>query len=454
MEESYEIDWSPTPTALKSDAVEFIIDLMRRRCLHTVLELGGGLGLTATRLAESGADVVTVERDESRAAAIRDRTLRHGVASMVHVVLSDALSPTLCIEGSFDLILIDAAKSQYTRLFRRWSQQLSPAGVIVSDNMAFHGIVRDRTLSHNRSTKQLAKHLAEYARFLKWHVDFATHYYDVGDGLAVSECKGDFEPLLCFKRPLFEARRGSYFALEQGDALTFIKVLPCEVTEDQAREQACLLERFHEEAGCAITPIALWRVGKSFAIQVKEPPVTTLQFALNQAHTSSECTAIVKQLLSMQSRIARFDDESLPSYKETLKAMAGGDTKEAASVIRAIKRLPDVAGAALLCETLEELVVLKGGAVCPSGEGCLCSCPRELAVCDTWMSLYRDVSTTAARLYLVAAGVVEEQLAPFADVLRLLAPFNTHNSYHIQPLRNDDVPPHIRHDAKAQNDTV
>ena len=420
MEKRDEVEWPHEPTALTEDALSYIIDLMQRQGLHTVLELGGGVGVSATRLAESGFDVTTVERDEAYSGAIADRAMTCGVKERVHVVCADALDTSLCIDGHFDIILIDAAKAQYTRLFRRWCKQLSPVGFIISDNMAFHGITQDPSLSNNRSTKQLAKHLREYDQFLRWHPDFATHYIDVGDGLVVSERKRDFAPILCKKEPLFEATGGIYYALEYDGIQCAIKVLPKRVIESQMRRQAQLLATLHEEHINAICPICCARVGECFAIILTPPPTMTVRFAFNQVEDYDAFYMLITniQLRQLHLSCAKFDIKL--SYKTVLRREAGGDSIETAQIIRAIKQLPASRDPAILCNTLDDLIVLESGQVDYAGDGILCCAPFEFVMSNTVNHLRRGVSKYADELYLDMMGVYTFQLASFITVLRML----------------------------------
>ena len=92
--------------------------------------------------------------------------------------------------GHFDLIFIDAAKSQYRRFFERYSPLLSENGIIVTDNMKFHGMVDHPEMTENRHTRGLIRRLREYRRFLEGLEDWTTEFLDdKGDGIAVSRRK-------------------------------------------------------------------------------------------------------------------------------------------------------------------------------------------------------------------------------------------------------------------------
>ena len=98
--------------------------------------------------------------------------------------LADAL--TTDIDGEFDVIFIDAAKAQYIKFFEKFKNNLSKDGVIITDNLSFHGMVEDLSLTRNYSTKKLVKKIRKYIEFLKANPEFKTEFFKVGDGVSLS----------------------------------------------------------------------------------------------------------------------------------------------------------------------------------------------------------------------------------------------------------------------------
>ncbi len=64
-------------------------------------------------------------------------------------------------------------------------------GVIITDNLSFHGMVEDITLTHNRNTKQLVGKIRAYIDFLKNNSEFDTEFFPLGDGISVSKKKNN-----------------------------------------------------------------------------------------------------------------------------------------------------------------------------------------------------------------------------------------------------------------------
>ena len=108
-----------------------------------------------------------------------------GLNDRITLIHGDVL--TAEIEGLFDLIFIDAAKAQYTKFFEKYKANLSEGGVIISDNLSFHGMVEDLSLTHNYSTKKLVKKIRKYIDFLKANKEFETEFFKKCDGISVSK---------------------------------------------------------------------------------------------------------------------------------------------------------------------------------------------------------------------------------------------------------------------------
>ena len=69
--------------------------------------------------------------------------------SRINIINDDAFNVNL--KEKYDLIFIDAAKAQYIKFFEKFKDNLDKNGVIISDNLKFHGLVdgNDDNLSHN-----------------------------------------------------------------------------------------------------------------------------------------------------------------------------------------------------------------------------------------------------------------------------------------------------------------
>ena len=172
---------------MMDDSIDFICKYIEENNVQSVLELGTAIGYSAMRFANVRDDIfvstieIDIERYQQAVRNIHDNNLMDRIT----VFLGNALSYTF--KEKFDLIFIDAAKSQYINYFEKFKNNLTENGAIISDNLFFHGMVEDLSLTHNYSTIKLIRKLRKYIDFLKSNQEFETTFYSLGDGISVSK---------------------------------------------------------------------------------------------------------------------------------------------------------------------------------------------------------------------------------------------------------------------------
>lgn len=177
---------------IEKESIAFIMKFIKTNEIKEILEIGSAIGYSSILMASVSEDVkiTTIERDETRYMECLKNVKKCGMENKINVVCQDALEVNLS-GVAYDLIFIDAAKGQYTKFFEKYKYFLKPGGVIISDNLKFHGHVGNRSNIASRNLKQLVGKIENYIDFLKNNEEFETKFYDVGDGLSVSIRKSD-----------------------------------------------------------------------------------------------------------------------------------------------------------------------------------------------------------------------------------------------------------------------
>ena len=172
-----------------SDGIEFLTDFIKKNNVKRILEIGSAIGYSAIRMALVSPDihVVTIERDVERYNEAVKNINDFGLSDRIDIRLADALECD--VDGEFDLIFIDAAKAQYIKFFEKYKSNLAEDGVIISDNLSFHGMVDNMDSITNRNTRQLVGKIAKYIDFLKNNEEFYTEFISIGDGIGISRRK-------------------------------------------------------------------------------------------------------------------------------------------------------------------------------------------------------------------------------------------------------------------------
>lgn len=109
-----------------------------------VLEIGTFTGYSALAMAEAlpdGGTVLTCEIDADAAAFARSHWNRSPHGKKIDVRVGPALETLSRLTGTYDLIFIDADKANYVNYYRRALDLVSPAGVILIDNVLWSGRV-------------------------------------------------------------------------------------------------------------------------------------------------------------------------------------------------------------------------------------------------------------------------------------------------------------------------
>ena len=172
---------------LEKDSLNFINKYIQLNDVKKVLEIGTAIGYSAIMMAKEKSDleIVTIERDDKRYREAIRNIKTCGLDNQIEVVFNDALEVNLA-GYKFDLIFIDAAKSSYIKYFDKFKYYLSDKGVIITDNLKFHGLVENKDMIESKNVQGIVNKIEQYIDYLNENDEFITKFFDVGDGLSVS----------------------------------------------------------------------------------------------------------------------------------------------------------------------------------------------------------------------------------------------------------------------------
>ena len=104
----------------------------------------------------------------------------------INLIFGDALEVEIEEDKKYDLIFIDAAKSQYIKFFEKYEKHLNPNGIIVSDNLLFHGLIENETAEVGKDLRAMLRKIRRYNDWLKNNDKYDTTFLRIGDGMAIS----------------------------------------------------------------------------------------------------------------------------------------------------------------------------------------------------------------------------------------------------------------------------
>lgn len=125
--------------------LQLVAHMVGARRILEIGTLGGYSTIWMARALPPGGRLITLEVDRHHADVAKANIAAAGLAAVVDIRLGPALDtlPTLAGEGPFDLIFIDADKSN-NAAYLGWAVKLArPGTAIVVDNVVRHGAVAD-----------------------------------------------------------------------------------------------------------------------------------------------------------------------------------------------------------------------------------------------------------------------------------------------------------------------
>ena len=162
--------------------LSFLSKLIRPK---KILELGTFTGYSALCLAEGldkDGELHTIDKNEELVSFQKRYFNRSIHGSKIHQHTGCALEIIKKLNYEFDLIFIDADKSNYVNYFNLLADKIKRGGVLISDNVLWSGKVIEPLENSDLSTKVLL----EYNKLLKEDPRFETILLPIRDGLTLS----------------------------------------------------------------------------------------------------------------------------------------------------------------------------------------------------------------------------------------------------------------------------
>jgi predicted O-methyltransferase YrrM len=178
---------------IQKDSIIYLMQYIQSHHVKNILEIGSAIGYSAILMASAGTDVAvtTIERDETRYMECLKNIKKANLDKRITVVYQDALEVNLT-GVTYDLIFIDAAKGQNMKFFEKYKNFLNPDGIIVTDNINFHGYVGHSNEIESKNLREMVVKIENYLTFLKDNKEYTTEFLtNIGDGLSVSHKKAN-----------------------------------------------------------------------------------------------------------------------------------------------------------------------------------------------------------------------------------------------------------------------
>jgi putative O-methyltransferase yrrM len=174
---------------MMSDGIDYLCDYINENNIKNILEIGSAIGYSAIRMAlvDNDIKITTIERDNERYNEAVRNIDEFSLGGQIEIILGDAMDTE--VNGLYDLIFIDASKGHNIDFFNKYKKNLKEHGVIITDNLSFHGLVENEELAITRGQRGIVRKIKNFIEFLDKQEDFYTEYISLGDKIAVSKRK-------------------------------------------------------------------------------------------------------------------------------------------------------------------------------------------------------------------------------------------------------------------------
>jgi len=153
---------------------KFLAETLRKYNVLKVLEIGTLVGYSAILIASNlphHGRVFTIEINPQSARSAENNILKAGMTHKIKIHIGNALIVIPEIEERFDMVFIDAEKTEYLDYLKLSEQKLKQNGVLFADNV-----------------KIFAGQMHDYLDYVRNSGKYDSQYIDFGfDGVEVSE---------------------------------------------------------------------------------------------------------------------------------------------------------------------------------------------------------------------------------------------------------------------------
>lgn len=173
---------------MNTESIDTITKIIKNNNVKTILEIGTAIAYSTICFAsiEGIQKITSIERDKVRY-TIAENNVKKSKLNNIELICDDALNTS--INNKYDLIIIDAAKSQNRRFFEKYKENLNKNGIIIIDNLDFHGYVGKSSEIKSRNLRQMVRKIEKFINFLDENQEFDVEYIEVGDRLGVCKRK-------------------------------------------------------------------------------------------------------------------------------------------------------------------------------------------------------------------------------------------------------------------------
>ena len=170
------------------ETVVFLQFLLKQKQPKNVLEIGTAIGFSASLMAETlddDAKITTIDRFPVMIEKAKKNFEKLGLTEQVTLLEGDAADLLSSLEGPYDFIFMDSAKSKYITFLPECLRLLSDDGVLMVDDVFQAGTVLQPIEEIPRKNRSIHRHLNEFLEEITKSSELTSTLLPLGDGVAL-----------------------------------------------------------------------------------------------------------------------------------------------------------------------------------------------------------------------------------------------------------------------------
>lgn len=171
---------------IQDEGLKFLLNCIQTHKCKKILELGTAIAYSSIAMARLNPEIsiITLERNPLMYQQALNNIKQAELEKQIKAIQVDI--PSYQTNEEFDLIFVDAGKGHYLDYLNQFIKNLKKDGIMVFDNLNFHGMVYNVDEIKNRNTRSLVKKINRFYETVRNDENYDIQLYrEVGDGMLV-----------------------------------------------------------------------------------------------------------------------------------------------------------------------------------------------------------------------------------------------------------------------------
>ena len=163
---------------------KILAEVVRKHKPRKILEVGSLYGYSAILIAKNSpakAEITTVEKNPEHARITEQNVERAKLESQIKIIRGDAKEILSTLPGPFDLVFLDAEKTQYLDYLKAVENKLHQGSVVIADNVGVFQDQMQNYLHYVRNTgryrSQTVETMLEFSETTKDAIEISEKRY-------------------------------------------------------------------------------------------------------------------------------------------------------------------------------------------------------------------------------------------------------------------------------------